>query len=200
MGFLNLLIMAFAVSIDGFCCGFAMGLRKIKIPLASLLAISFYSVLFCTGAMLLGRGLMGSLPSIIGNLISAGLLFLLGGLTLRQILLKKKRTNFKRNPQNPIHVLASPEIADLDGQKDIRGGEGTLLGIAVAIDAAIASFSLALIGYSPWAAPWLFGLFQFILLGLGNSIPNRKGFVNLGENFSFLSVIFFILLGILRLI
>lgn len=204
MNSLWLLATALAVSIDGFCCGLAIGLKKIRIPILSLVIISLYSVVFSTVTMLLGHNLQGYIAPKTGNLLGAGLLFILAALTLRQIILDKKTKNHAKanpkNPKNPIHVLAAPEIADADGGKDIKGGEVSILGIAMAIDASIAAFSLSLMGYSPWIAPWIFGLVNFILLGAGNYISHTPKLRQRGDNLTYISVIIFVLLGIIRLI
>ena len=61
---LQIIFLAFAVSIDGFGVGLTFGMRKMKIPLKSIAVISFCSALSLGIAMVIGQ--------FISQLISIG--------------------------------------------------------------------------------------------------------------------------------
>lgn len=205
MNIIGVVLLAVAVSIDGFWGGFSFGLRKIKIPLISLLVISFWSVIFTMLTMLLGYKLQNYISLETGRYIGAFLLFLLGVFTLKEGYQQHKGSKennhkIKLNFQDLLKVLNNPLLADVDNENDIKPYEGTILGIAVAMDASIAAFTLSFLGFSPLITPFLFGLTHFILIGLGN-IMARKNIINqFADKFSFLPGIILITMAILRVV
>ena len=81
---LSLVLLATAVSIDGFWGGFAFGLRKIKINILSLLIISSWSIVCTMGAMLIGYNLKSVISPEAAKYIGAFLLLVLGIFTLKE--------------------------------------------------------------------------------------------------------------------
>jgi putative sporulation protein YtaF len=201
----SLILVATAVSIDGFWGGFAFGLRKVKINGLSLIIISFWSIVCTMGAMLIGYNLKSIISANAAKYIGAFLLFLLGLFTLKEGYNDKKNKlqkniEVKFNIKDLIKVLGNPTLADFDHQNDIKPLEGTLLGIAVAMDASIAAFTVALLGFSPLTTPFLFGLTHFILIGIGNIVARNKVINAMGQKLSMLPGIILIVLAILRLV
>lgn len=205
MGVFTLILIAIAVSIDGFWGGLAFGLRKIRITLTSLLVISSWSILCTFIAMLIGHNIKGYIPIEWAKYIGAFLLFLLGIFTLIEGYKKKKEHIILeeepiKNKFNIFAILNNPLLADVDKQNDIKPSEGNLLGIAVAMDASIAAFTLSILGFSPYICPFLFGISHFILIGSGNIIGKLNILRLIGEKFSLLPGIILIGLALLRLV
>lgn len=208
MNFFSLLLLAITVSIDGFWGGFAFGLRKIKISFFSLLLISFWSVICTMIVMFIGQSLKNIIAFELARIIGAALLFLLGLLTLKEgFRQKKEHLSCKRNFitynikfKDLIKILRNPLLADIDNENDIKPAEGTVLGLAVAMDASIAAFTVSLLGFSPVLTPFLFGLTHFILIGSGNYIARQNIISNFSEKFSVLPGLILIVLAILRLV
>ncbi|MDR7869253.1 MAG: manganese efflux pump [Tissierellaceae bacterium] len=205
MELISLILMATAVSIDGFWGGFSFGLRNIRIKPFSLFVISFMSVICTMIAMLIGYNISEYIPIEIAKFIGAGLLILLGILTVKGNKKQDKNLNENLNLTNVklkdlIKVLRNPILADIDNQNDIKPVEGTILGLAVAMDASIAAFTIALMGVNPYTTPFLFGLTHFILIGIGN-IAAMNSIVNkIGQKFHYLPGLILMVLGLLRLV
>jgi len=206
MSIFSLILVATAVAIDGFWGGFSFGLRKIRISLFSLLIISSWSVICTMPTMLLGYNLQRYISIATGKYIGGILLLLLGIFTFKEGLKQRKEMQNKSRPLEKIgfkdllKIINNPLLADIDHENDIKPFEGTLLGVAVAMDASIAAFTLSFFGFSPYTTPFLFGLTHFILIGLGNVIA-RKNIINrLGEKFALLPGIILITLAILRFV
>lgn len=157
---LAFLLLAFAVSIDGFSVGFAYGIRKLKLPFRSLVIIAVCSATFFLAAMGVG--------SMIESIVSASLAEKLGGLILVAIgiwiIYQTRRTSKKSKESKEnmlvhfeikslgivIQVLEKPSVADLDQSGAITGIEALIVGIALSLDAIGAGISAALLGYSPF--------------------------------------------------
>jgi putative sporulation protein YtaF len=208
MSLFALMIIAIAVSIDGFWGGFAFGLRRIKILPISLIIISSWSIILTMIAMLIGVYLKNYISIEAAKYIGTSLLVLLGILTLKEgYKQKKERIELKRSSGkynfefgNLFKVLRDPTLADYDNENDIKPLEGTLLGLAVAMDAAIAAFTLALLGANPFTSPFLFGIGHFVMIGFGNIVARMNIVNHFAEKFALLPGFILILLGLLRLI
>ncbi|NBD27006.1 sporulation membrane protein YtaF [Paenibacillus glycinis] len=80
----SLVLLAFAVSLDGFGVGVTYGLRRIRIPLLSIFIIAFCSGLVVWLSMQLGALLTGYMSPMTAKWIGAILLMLIGGYALIQ--------------------------------------------------------------------------------------------------------------------
>lgn len=80
----SLLLLAFAVSLDGFGVGVTYGLRRIRIPVLSVAIIAFCSGLVVWLAMAIGSVLTGYMSPFTAKLIGAILLMLIGSYALFQ--------------------------------------------------------------------------------------------------------------------
>lgn len=204
MGILSLLLIATAVSIDGFWGGFSFGLRRIKIPPGSLVIISSWSVICCLLTMLVGYQLQQYISIETGKYLGGFLLLLLGFFTLkegqeqRNNLKKEQPESIKLNFRHLLKVVNNPLLADIDKENDIKPFEGTILGIAVALDASIAAFTLSFFGYNPYLTPFLFGLTHLLLIGTGNTLARLNLINYFGDKFSLLPGLILIVLGIMR--
>jgi putative Mn2+ efflux pump MntP len=115
---------------------------------------------------------------------------------------KENRGAFK--PKINLHdltkILQNPLLADYDNEDDIKPMEGTLLGLAVAMDASIAAFTLALLGINPFTTPFMFGAAHFLMIGVGNMLARTNMVGNLGEKFALLPGLILLVMAVLRFI
>ncbi|MCF2943120.1 MntP/YtaF family protein [Paenibacillus tarimensis] len=81
---LSLLLLALAVSLDGFGVGITYGLRQIRIPVFSVVIIVICSGLVIWVSMLAGGWLTGLLSPAFANYIGAGILIAIGSWALFQ--------------------------------------------------------------------------------------------------------------------
>ncbi|MBO8127141.1 MAG: manganese efflux pump [Firmicutes bacterium] len=201
----QIIMTAIAVSIDGFWGGFAFGLRKTQIPLASLVIISAWSVICTSITMLAGHYFAKFIPLEIATWIGAGLLFAVGIMALKEGLEHKKARSVdigakpRLTLSTLLSILRDPILADLDKENDIKPSEGTLLGLAVAMDASIAAFALALNGVNPYTTPFLFGFTHFAMIGLGNVFARHQLFSYIGDRFALAPGLILIFLAFSRL-
>jgi len=204
MGLFSLILIAIAVSLDGFWGGFAFGLRKIKIPFNSLLIISSWSVICTMLAMIVGHYLQSYIPIEMAKYIGGILLLMLALYTLKEGNAHRKEQKDNIQPKINFHelvkILQNPLLADYDNEGDIKPMEGTMLGLAVAMDASIAAFTIALIGVNPFTTPFLFGIAHFVLIGVGNIVARTSIVSSFSEKFSLLPGFILLILAVLRLI
>ncbi|QSF46681.1 manganese efflux pump [Paenibacillus tianjinensis] len=92
----SLLLLAFALSLDGFGVGITYGLRKMKIPLLSILIISLCSGIVICVSMQVGVLLAKVVSPDAASMIGAVILVLMGCWSLIQMLMQKER---EHNPQ-----------------------------------------------------------------------------------------------------
>lgn len=172
------LLLALAVSIDGFTVGFSCGLRRLAIPLTSLLAISLLSAAAVACSMLAGSGAAQLLPLSSISAFGGALLVILGLYIIRHHLagvraasMEEKNLPGEAAPQKEsrslISLLQRPEKADLDHSGTLSVKEALLLGSALAADAFVAGFGAALIGMPFLPTVLAVGLTKFVLLPLG---------------------------------
>lgn len=188
MEFLSIILFALAVSSDGFVAGIAYGIRKIRLPIISLLVICAASALAVTTAMLFGKGLSCFFSPLAASrlgasaIIAVGLFFLLqalrqvvGGMGNDQDLL----LSLKVKPLGIIiQIFKEPSTADLDSSGEIGLKEAFLLGLALAMDAFGAGIGVAMAGYNILFTAASVGVLKFILVSsgimLGNVVENEK--------------------------
>ena len=172
------LLLALAVSVDGFSAGFSCGLRKLVIPFSSVLAISGLSAAAVACSMLAGSGAARLFPfrhlSVLGGaaLICFGLFVVGQYVRGSQAAAEKKGGSPKAGspPQKPrglVTLLQRPEEADLDRSGTLSVKEALLLGSALAADALAAGFGAALIGLPFIPTVLAVGLTKLVLLPLG---------------------------------
>lgn len=83
--FASLLVLAFAVSVDGFGVGVTYGLRRIRIPLLSIVIIAFCSGMVIFLSMLVGSWITGYLSPFVAKLIGCVVLVGIGTWALLQL-------------------------------------------------------------------------------------------------------------------
>lgn len=195
MQFVSILILAFAVSLDSFGVGVTYGLRKVYIPLFSILIIAMCSGVTIILAMMVGQG--------ISFLVSRKFTEMLGGLILigigtwaflnnfrnqqrsQDCTKEQLSTSVQETKDNPtidkriwtiefkklgivIQILRKPMMADIDRSGVISSKEALVLGIALSLDAFGAGIGAALLGYSPWLVALMMGFMSstFVFIGM----------------------------------
>lgn len=205
MSFFSVLLLGLAVSLDGFGAGFAYGVRKLSLPLPSLVIICFSSsfsiFLSMEAGALVARLLSLRAASAIGGL----LLLLVGAVILIQ--------SFRQNRENGetlgadghglgvlSSVLREPQLADFDSSGVITGKEAVVLGVALALDAFAAGFGAAMMGFPPLATAFVVGIAKFVLLPAG--VLSGRKFANIlkEERASLVSGAVLAFLGLMHLL
>lgn len=209
--YISLLLLAFAVSLDSFSVGFTYGLRKMQIPLKSIVMIACCSAFTLLVAMGVGNTISRFLSPHFAEMIGGVVLVLIGCWILYQFFkpsndssneVKQKNTLVKVEIKSlglVIQILRRPMEADFDKSGTITGIEAFLLGLALSLDAFGAGIGAALLGYSPWLMA-LFVAFMsslFVMTGIrcGRFFAEMKWV----EKFTFLPGVLLIVLGIWKI-
>lgn len=189
------LLMAVALSLDGFGVGLAYGLRRIRIPLSSLMVIALCTVFAMGISMLLGNWVALWLRFIPARLIGALILLALGIFQLgRAVRNREKESEPEAVPaiavavQKPvlepvfriqlrflglvIQVLRTPDLADVDGSGGISLRESFLLGSALAMDAFASGIGAAMAGMT-LSVIGIVAITQILMLRMGQQMAGK---------------------------
>jgi putative sporulation protein YtaF len=188
------LLMAVALSLDGFGVGLAYGLRRIRIPISSLIVIALCTVFAMGISMLFGSWVSLWLNFIPVRLLGAAILLILGVFQLARVIKKRKRASFpeavpvmvinQRPVLEPIfrfqlnffglviQVLKTPDIADVDGSGGISLRESLLLGSALALDAIASGIGAAMAGMT-LSVIGIVAVTQIMMLRLGQQMTDK---------------------------
>ena len=217
----SLLLLAFALSLDGFGVGITYGLRKMKIPLLSILIISLCSgVVICVSmqvGVLLARVVSPNAASVVGAVI----LVLMGCWSLVQMLMQKDDDHGAVNAKpldlmkidKPevfslelrhlgivIQILRTPSSADMDDSGSISSVEAMILGIALSLDACGAGLGAALLGFQPVWTSLVIAMFSGIFLVMGMKTGFRFSGSYWMKRAAVLPALMLILMGIMKLL
>ncbi|ERJ12675.1 sporulation membrane protein YtaF [Haloplasma contractile] len=208
MGFLSMILMSVALSIDGLGVGLAYGVRGIKIKLFHIVLISCSAAFVMGISILLGQVIKTIIPDDFDRLIGGTILLLIG---LWQLIEGWKRTKLKNLKESGcqsvvlvkikikllgiiLQVVCDPREADLDHSGDIDFKEAILLGIALNIDALGAGIGAGVAGFSMILAP-ISALFLFVSLLLGLYIGKNYISSSLKEKSYLFTALILILIG-----
>ena len=173
--FASIVLLAFAVSLDGFGVGITYGIRQIKIPVSSIFIIALCSGLIILLSMMVGVAMSGWLSPRGASMIGAGILIGIGSWALYRFLTNGEPENDTLTPPRVvdsdttagdnapervavltlelrifgimIQILRTPSVADVDRSGTISAGEAFLLGAALSLDALDAGIGAALVGF-----------------------------------------------------
>lgn len=172
----SLVLLSFAVSLDGFGVGITYGVRKIKIPVSSIFIISACSGIIIFLSMMVGVAMTGWMSPNGASAVGAAILIGIGILALIQFIRSGEEDGDGKHSssisvehdiviepihQNPvlkvelkvfgfiIQILRTPSAADRDRSGTISAGEAFLLGTALSLDAFGAGIGAALVGFPP---------------------------------------------------
>lgn len=224
---MSLLVLALAVSLDGFGVGVTYGLRKIRIPLLSIGIISLWSGIIIYGSMQIGVLMSAFLNVAVSKRIGAVILIGIGIWALVQILRKHPDSEAASGTDQPpaavmiskdaidkakeifyvelkrfglvIQVLRTPSIADVDKSGIISASEATLLGVALSLDAFGAGIGAALIGFKPLLTASVIALASGTFIAVGLRIGYRFAGMSWMKRMSVVPGCVLILMGIMKL-
>lgn len=226
MELLSLVVFAFALSLDGFGVGVAYGMRRIKIPISSLLVVSITSATVI-GISMVGGHLLSQIISVaLAQKVGAIILVILGVWILIQTWLYPSHGDLNGNAEDDekfnnegrvkiqeeqvmkitikplglvIQILRQPAKADFDQSGTISSKEALFLGIALAMDALGAGFGAAMAGYKPLLTPVAVGLAKFFLLSSGIYIGRNYAAAWLGSRAAMFPGWVLIILGVMQI-
>jgi len=209
--YLSLFVLAFAVSLDSFGVGVTYGLRKMKLPLLSVIFIMICSAVAVLLAMWIGSEISSFMTPAVAETIGGMILIGIGTFALYQVFRQpqkiKKRRIQERMLMNleikrfgiVINVLKKPMEADLDDSGSITGNEALLLGVALSLDAFGAGIGAAFLAVSPWLLAGSVGVMCGLFLSLGKISGEQLFRYEKTKHLSFLPGILLILIGFFKL-
>ncbi len=212
---LSLILLACALSLDSCSVGFTYGLRKVKIPMKSIITIAICSGIILMTSMGIGHAITNFFSPIIAKRIGGFVLVCIGLWVLYQFYRSHKGSNSVIEEKNDsedtiinfeievlgivVKILKKPTAADLDRSGSINGLEAMLLGFALSLDAFGAGIGASMLGFSPLltAAVTSTASALFLLFGmkLGNVLSQNSWL----QKLTFLPGVFLILLGLMKM-
>jgi putative sporulation protein YtaF len=211
MNLFYVLLLGFAVSIDGFVAGVAYGLKNIRMPMASLAIVGVVASILTSIAMVCAYVLGKFINTHIAIIVGAALLISLGLWSIFQQYLTKDIPSYELDGEVTarkltfsigrlvISIMAKPETADVDRLGVISSLEAVFLGLAVGLDAMIGTFAAALMGALPLYTPIVVGVIHMIFIAAGCYSSSRYISESLKKRFPYLPGTLLIILGLLRL-
>jgi len=211
MNLFNVLLLGFAVSMDGFVAGVAYSIKKIHMPLGSLSIVGIVAAILTSIAMLCAYVLGKFIDTQLAIGLGAALLILLGLWSIFQHYLTKDVTSYEPEGEVTVRkltfsigrlvisIMAKPETADVDKLGAISSLEAVFLGLAVGLDAMVGTFAAALMGRLPLYTPLAVGVIHMICIAAGCGFSNRMISDALKKRVPYLPGTLLILLGIIRL-
>jgi len=195
-----LLLFGLALSLDGLGAGLAYGIRRIRVPVSSLLIISLVSGGAVSLSLFCGHLAASVLNPHFAQQAGGWLLIGLGLWILTQALRTATRRVLRlRVPPLGlvIQILFEPLQADLDDSGCISAREAMLLGSALAMDAFGAGFAIALSGLHTALIPAFVAAGLFLMVSLGLLLGRRMVRTN-GRKLNLLPGCLLILIGMFR--
>lgn len=211
MNLFYVVLLGFAVSMDGFVAGMAYGLKNIRMPFTSVTIVGIVTMTGTAIAMLCAYSLGKFINTQVAIIVGAGLLIMLGLWSLFQQYLTKNITSYEMDGevtvrkltfslgQLVVSIMAKPETADIDRQGSINSLEAVFLGVALALDAMVATFGATLMGGMPIYTPLAVGIIHMICISSGCYSSKRFVSEHLKKRFPYLPGTILIILGLLRL-
>ena len=174
---------AISISIDAFAVSFAYGCKKIKVPMLSLLIITFICTIVIGVSFLFGTALVQHIPEWLAVGLSFGILFVIGLVKLFDSITKsiiRKHTQFNKvinlsvlNIKLVMRLYADPEVVDVDASKSISSREAVVLAVSLSLDGFAVGLGAAIIGINVWILLFFTLVTGFIALLLGGWLGNK---------------------------
>lgn len=205
---IEILLLLIAISIDSLVIGITYGMKKIHIPVSSIITINIICTVVLFISMLLGKLFKFILPNNISNLLSFFILLSLGVYYIIQGT-TKNISNSERNLNKIIEIkISSIRIvvdiavdctkADLNKSGDLDILESIYLGIALSIDALGIGIGSAMSSNNIIMTTIYFFILNIIMLYTG-LIFGKKVVTKSDIELSWLSGIILIVLAITKL-
>ncbi|MDL4840651.1 sporulation membrane protein YtaF [Aquibacillus rhizosphaerae] len=202
------ILLAFAVSLDSFMVSFTYGLRKMILPIRSIIIIGMISAITFFLSMLIGKTVASFLSPHVAEMIGGWVLILIGIWVIYQFL----KTDKSSSTDNPIilkleikslgiviQILKKPMIADIDNSGKITGIEAFLLGFALSLDSFGAGIGAAMLGFTPMFASLGIGLTTSLFLAIGLKSGLLFSYLNWIHRLTFIPGIILIVIGIIKM-
>lgn len=220
-GWLSLLLVSLAISMDSVSVGLTYGLRKMRMPFLSLVVVSGCSFAVVYSVMLIGSSLTVWLTPDIGKRIGAAVLIGMGLFTLGRLVSPRSAAEEEQGIRAPqlagkqeepqltvlsqfrmfglmIQILRDPARADADRSGHIMGWEAVMLGLALSMDAFGAGISLTFLGYPPLAVALCIAVMSALLLAIGMALGRRAGQSKWLSRLTWLPPILLICIGVAK--
>lgn len=163
LNIVSLLILSLAVSLDSFSVGVTYGLRKVIIPIYSIMIISIASATMILLSMQLGIWIQYFLSPHVAKFTGATILIFIGLWAIIQVFRQKNEDDDHEISYDiqkiltielkklglMIQILKTPMKADIDRSGSISSIEAIFLGLALSLDAFGAGLGASLIGFKP---------------------------------------------------
>lgn len=220
----SLCLLAFAVSLDGFGVGSTYGLRKIRIPLISIMIISGFSGIVIYASMHIGLLISRIFSPLWASKIGAFILIGIGIWAIAQSIRNQKKDLWEagNEPQSAkqqdadlaelpileikikrlglvVQVINTPSMADVDRSGIISPSEAALLGLALSLDAFGAGIGAALIGFRPIVTATVIALTSGSFFAAGLQVGHLFSDKEWVKKLTVLPGILLILIAILKL-
>lgn len=225
----SLLVLALAVSLDGFGVGAMYGLRKIRIPARSVFIIALMSGVVFYLAMQIGVAASVFLSPRTAQVAGAVILMCIGCWAVYQMAVQQRngsreQPGLEEDSAEPlqmssggadsvmkvvsielkrlglvIQILKTPAAADLDRSGIISPMEAAWLGLALSLDAFGAGIGAAFIGYAPFITSAVIALSSGSFIYCGLRVGFMYSNVQWIRRLSVLPGCMLILIGFLKL-
>lgn len=223
MKILSLLLITLALNIDALGVGVSYGVRRIKLPLTSLLIISLISMTAISLSMLAGQLVGKAIPQTIAQHAGGAILVIIGIRALYQYFTQNKHDSpgmpFPPDCQagaggdtdEPvfilkmrllgliIQILKEPHRADLDMSGAISGREAFLLGTSLALDSLAAGAAISLLGFNIITTALSVSVGQLISIYIGLTLGRGLDHHLLGRQVAVLPGLILIFLGVIKI-
>lgn len=225
--FVSLVVLAFAVSLDGLGVGVTYGLRKIRIPFLSVFIIACCSGFIIWLSMQAGGWLAGYISEDAAKLIGASILIAIGCWALFQLTRGKHEDSESDSRSESgtesvvgdnaleyaqllklelkrlglvIQILRTPQAADVDRSGIISASEAVMLGVALSLDAFGAGLGAALLGLPALITAVIIAASSALFLVTGTQLGLRFAARRGMHVLSYLPGILLIMMGIMKLL
>ncbi|KEO82056.1 sporulation membrane protein YtaF [Tumebacillus flagellatus] len=217
----SLLVLAFAVSLDGFGVGVTYGLRKIRFPLWSLLIVTACSATMILIAMQVGGVLLQYVSPQVAKDLGAVILIGVGSFAIYNLVTQKEKEPVEENgvsvvspaegeiPEKKtvlrlelkklglvIQILRTPSSADVDRSGDISVKEALVLGFALSMDGFGAGIGASLVGFQSTSTALTIAGMGLLFIYSGIKIGTRYADVRFLQRMAFLPGVMLIVIGI----
>lgn len=194
---LEMLILLIIFSIDTLLVCSTYAIRKIKIPLKSILIISFICSISLFISLNISKCLNHIINKNISNIITFIILIMLGLYNIYGDKIKYKLS--KKNKNKLIDIFIDETKADLNNSKNLDYKEAIILSVILSFDSLLGGISIGFIKYNIFFVLSLSFLINIIFIILGNILGSKiDKYINF--NTSYISGIILIMLGILKLL
>ncbi|WP_407269071.1 sporulation membrane protein YtaF [Radiobacillus sp. PE A8.2] len=153
------ILLAFAVSLDSFMVAFTYGLRKLILPIRSIIVIALITGTTFFLAMLIGEIIASFLSVRVAESLGGWILIFIGLWVIYQFLRTDNSSHHDKEPTIlkfeikalgiVIQILRKPMTADMDKSGKITGIEALILGLALSLDSFGAGIGAAMLGFTP---------------------------------------------------